>query len=72
MNESRVKGICVITMAKCFDTIDHDLLLLTLTVCANSAEFGLSYLRQRQEAVLCKGKLSSFVDISSGVPQGLS
>ena len=29
-----------------------------------------SYLQQRKQAVLCNGKLSSFVDISSGVPQG--
>ena len=33
-------------------------------------EWFKSYLHQRQQAVLCNGKLSSFVDISSGVPQG--
>ena len=60
-------------IAKCFDTIDHDLLLKKLSLYGiKNVEFEWfkSYLHQRKQAVLCNGKLSSFVDISSGVPQG--
>ena len=73
VNESQITGICMLDIAKCFDTIDHDLLLKKLSLYGIKnieLEWFKSYLHQRQQAVLCNGKLSSFVDISSGVPQG--
>ena len=73
MNESQITGICMLDIAKCFDTIDHDLLLKKLSLYGIKnieLEWFKSCLHQRQQAVLCNGKLSSFVDISSGVPQG--
>ena len=63
----------MLDITKCFDTIDHNLLLKELSPCGIKnieLEWFKSYLHQRQQAVLCNGKLSSFVDISSGVPQG--
>ena len=63
----------MLDIAKCFDTIDHDLLLKKLSLYGiKNVEFEWfkSYLHQRKQAVLCNGKLSSFVHISSGVPQG--
>ena len=63
----------MLDIAKCFDTIDHDLLLKKLSLYGIKnieLEWFKSYLHQRQQAVLCHGKLSWFVDISSGVPQG--
>ena len=53
----------MLDIAKCFDTIDHDLLLkkLSLNGIKNvELEWLKSYLHQRQQAVLCSGKLSSF------------
>ena len=73
VNESQITGICMLDIAKCFDTIDHDLLLKKLSLYGIKnieLEWFKSYLHQRQQSVLCNGKLSSFVDISSGVPQG--
>ena len=73
VNESQITGICMLDIAKCFDTIDRDLLLKKLSLYGIKnieLEWFKSYLHQCQQAVLCNGKLSSFVDISSGVPQG--
>ena len=72
-NESQITGICMLNIAKCFHTIDRNLLLKKFTLYGSkNAEFEWfqSYLHQRQQTVLCNGKLSSSVDISSGVPQG--
>ena len=73
VNEGQITGMCMLDIAKCFDTIDHDLLLKKLSLYGiKNVEFEWfkSYLHQRKQAVLCNGQLSSFVDISSGVPQG--
>ena len=63
----------MLDIAKCFDTIDHDLLLKKLSLYGIKnieLEWFKSDLHQRQQAVLRNGKLSSNVDISSGVPHG--
>ena len=69
VNESQITGNCKLDIAKCFDPIDHDLLLKKLSLYGIKnveLEWFKSYLHQR----LCNGKLSSFVDNSSGVQQG--
>ena len=61
VNESQITGICMLDIAKCFDTIDHDLLLKKLSLYGIKnieLEWFKSYLHQRQQAVLCNGKLS--------------
>ena len=68
VNEGQITGMCMLDIAKCFDTIDHDLLLKKLSLYGiKNVEFKWfkSYLHQRKQAVLCNGQLSSFVDISS-------
>ena len=73
VNEGQITGICMLDIAKCFDTIDYDLLLKKHSRYGiKNIELGWfkSYLHQRQQAVHCNGKLSSFVDIASGAPQG--
>ena len=60
MNESQITGICMLDIAKCFDGIDHDLLLKKLSLCGIEnveLEWFNSYLHQRQQAVLCNTQL---------------
>lgn len=72
-NEGLISGACFFDLAKCFDTIDHTLLL------KKPAKYGIrgselawftSYLAGRSQAVTSHNELSSFKDIVTGVPQG--
>ena len=73
VNEDMITGVCFLDISKCFDTIDHSLLLKKLNM------YGIqntelcwfqSYLHNRKQAVFCHGKLSQSLDIKTGVPQG--
>ena len=58
---------------KCFDTIDHELLLLKLQkygVDNSELLWFNDYLSDRSQAVVADGVLSSFTRINVGVPQG--
>ena len=73
VNGNQITGLCLLDIAKCFDTIDHELLLKKLSLYGIKGMelkwFG-SYLFQRQQAVKCNGNLSPFIEMTSGVPQG--
>ncbi|XP_045454348.1 uncharacterized protein LOC123663726 [Melitaea cinxia] len=59
--------------AKAFDKISHSLLIKKLEhigIHGNLLRWLTSYLRDRSQAVAIKGYTSSFVPITSGVPQG--
>lgn len=59
--------------SKAFDKISHSLLihkLQTFGIHGNLLRWLTSYLRDRTQAVAIKGYTSSFVPVSSGVPQG--
>ena len=73
VNEGCINGICLFDLEKCFDTIDHSLLLLKLE------KYGIrnielnwfqNYLSNRKQAVSINGDMSSFLCCSVGVPQG--
>jgi retron-type reverse transcriptase len=60
-------------LAKAFDTVNHTILLSKLEhygIRDNALLWFKSYLSNRSQQVLCNGKLSKFLRIDSGVPQG--
>ena len=73
INEGMMNAICFFDLKKCFDTINHDLLLLKLQkygVENNELLWFTNYLSDRSQAVTVDGCLSSFTNINIGVPQG--
>ena len=66
-------GICFLDIKKCFDTIDHDILIEKLSfygiVDVESSWFK-SYLSNRALIVKCNGKLLNERYVNIGVPQG--
>ena len=73
INDNQTTGVCLLDISKCFATISHHILLQKLSMYGiknTELEWFSSYLGKRKQRVLCHNKLSSFVDITSGVPQG--
>ena len=73
INHGELTGVSLFDLAKCFDTIDHELLLYKL------GKYGLTetellwfsnYLSDRSQIVNINGQLSSPKLIKTGVPQG--
>ena len=71
INHGELTGVCLFDLAKCFDTIDHELLLYKL------GKYGLTetellwfsnYLSDRSQIVNINGQLSSPKLIKTGVP----
>ena len=66
-------GVCLFDISKCFDTISHSILLQKLSMYGikqQELKWFSSYLDRRKQAGLCHNELSSFVDVTCGVPQG--
>ncbi len=73
INESEIVGICFLGIQKCFDTINHELLLEKLHkhgFVDRELKWFRNYLQDRSQAVFCNGKLSSTLELDVGVPQG--
>ena len=73
INEDQITGVCLLDISKCFDTINHSILLQKLSMYGikhQELKWFSSYLDNRKQAVLCHNELSCFVDITCGVPQG--
>ena len=65
--------MCSLDIRKCFDTIDHKILLKKLLrygIKDISAQWFTSYLSNRSQYVKCKGDISPKYDVPIGVPQG--
>ena len=73
IDRNEIVGTVLLDLSKAFDLVDHKILLSKLK-CYQFSEGSLtwfkSYLYQRQQQVSIAGKLSSPMNISSGVPQG--
>jgi len=72
MNESELIGICFLDIRKCFDTIDHKLILEKLSYYGlYNIEFKWfqNYLSDRRQIVCCNGEQSNEANVSIGVPQ---
>ena len=73
INEGEIIMACFLDIKKCFDTIDHTLLLKKLSM-YGIREMELTwfkhYLADRHQFVSCNGSDSSRLGIKTGVPQG--
>ena len=66
-------GVCFLDIAKCFDTIDHEILAYKLKcygIVDNEYLFFRSYLAERSQIVACNNTASNVASLSIGVPQG--
>ena len=73
LDRNQIVGAVLMDLSKAFDCIPHDLLIAKLAAYGfekKTLKFFLSYLKGRKQSVNIKGKLSSFMDILAGVPQG--
>ncbi len=73
INNGLVNGVCFFDLKKCFDTIDHKLLLYKLErygVRDTALNWFENYLSNRSQAVSVNGSVSTFEPVPTGVPQG--
>ena len=64
---------CFLDISKCFDCIDHELLLFKLNMYGVSdieCTWFTNYLSGRQQVVSCNGKSTGKKDVKIGIPQG--
>ena len=72
-NEKEITALCFLDIKKCFDTINHSILLTKLQrygIRNNELKWCVSYLQSRQQLVTCNNKISSKKNVTIGVPQG--
>lgn len=73
IDEGLITGLCLLDIRKCFDTIDHTLLLEKLNrygVKGVELHWFKSYLNNRSQKVVCNNETSNTLDTDIGVPQG--
>ena len=73
LDQNKIVGAVLMDLSKAFDCLPHELLIAKLSAYGfdkNTLTFFLSYLKGRKQTVNIKGKLSIFMDILAGVPQG--
>ena len=72
-NEKELVAACFLDISKCFDSIDHILLLKKLQcygIKDEQLKWFSSYLFERRQMVFCHGILSNSKTLSNGIPQG--
>ena len=72
-NEGEYVMACFFDVMKCFDSINHKILLQKLEYYGfknMSLQWVTNYLHMRKQFVSCNGKASSYQNVSTGVPQG--
>ena len=73
MNEHEMIGTCFLDISKCFDTVDHTLLLQKLNnygIKNDEIKWFKNYLSQRKQVVKYGNNISGKKDIDIGIPQG--
>jgi len=73
MDESKFTSLVLLDFAKAFDTVNHDLLIAKLQAIGVddlSTKWFYSYLTGRQQCVRVGERVSPYLDVLSGVPQG--
>ena len=66
-------GLCLLDISKCFDTIDHTILLEKMKhygITETENRWFYSYLEERKQFVVCNNKSSKILNVNIGVPQG--
>ena len=73
LRDHKQTDVIVMDFAKAFDKVPHKKLICKLR------EYGInssinqrieSFLHQRQQRVVCKGEMSRWIPVTSGIPQG--
>ena len=73
IDRGKTNAVIFLDLKKAFDTVDHDILLEKLSCYGlrdNGLSLGQSYLSDRFQCCSVNGKISGFVPIICGVPQG--
>jgi hypothetical protein len=73
VNEKEKTGLCFLDIRKCFDTIDHNILIYKLNkygIQGTALSWFKSYLTNRSQVVTINNTVSSTKPINIGVPQG--
>ncbi len=73
IDQDKLNGVILLDLRKAFDLIDHAILLKKLKMyqCSeNTMKWFTSYLDQRAQCTIFKGKVSEKSTITCGVPQG--
>lgn len=73
IDEGKMVGVLMIDLAKAFDTVSHQQLLLELSAihcCTNALLWFQSFLNNRGQRVSQDGTLTTWKPVSRGVPQG--
>ena len=73
LDNNETVGAVLMDLSKAFDCLPHELLIAKLAaygVGKGTLELLYSYLKERKQSVNIKGKLSTFLEILAGVPQG--
>ena len=73
LDKNETVGAILMDLSKAFDCLPHELLIAKLAaygVERKTLELFYSYLKERKQSVSIKGKLSMFLEILAGVPQG--
>ena len=73
MNYNELPGMCFLDIRKCFDSINHDILISKLHkygISKNELKWFKSYLQGRTQVVCHNNKVSDVKEVNIGVPQG--
>ena len=73
MSDGILTGVCSFDITKCFDTINHSILMRKMIYYGfqnNDIKWFQSYLHNREQIVSCHNKLSGKCKLDIGVPQG--
>ena len=73
LNNKEFVGSCFLDISKCFDCVDHDLLLFKLEkygIYDKELKWFSNYITGRKQLVCSKGKNSAIKELLVGVPQG--
>ena len=73
IEDGLITGVCFFDISKCFDAICHDTLLFKLKkygILGHSLKWFKSYLTDRSQALILNKSLTSFKNVTTGIPQG--
>ena len=73
VNNKEITALCFLDIRKCFDTIDHKILLTKLYkygIQNTELMWFKSYLADRKQVLYCNGASSTELGVNIGVPQG--
>ena len=73
INGNSLTGACLLDISKCFDSINHEILLKRLEmygITGNKFDWFSSYLKNRKQIVCFQQDCSDFQEVCSEIPQG--